>query len=152
MSFGHAQIVDFMNRYFRAYSTVAQNPETTHEMHAFYSPDLKVTLFFPQRAVLNREQFLLVSSSHPNIQETLIPEHMIADEIVSMAAALVRGELTVKETNEVILRIMFTAHYRLIADENDTMKIRDLWISSENVPPGQPDIASLYEDAFKKLL
>ena len=151
MAFARTRIVDFMNRYFRAYSTVAQSQETTHEMEAFYSPDLKVTLFFPQRAVLNREQFLLVSSSHPNIRETLIPEHIIADDAAAMAAALVRGELTVKETNELVLQIMFTAHYRLIADENNTMKIGDLWISSENVPPGQPDIASLYADAFKKL-
>jgi len=151
MEFERPQIVDFMNRYFRAYSTVAQNPETTNEMHAFYSPDFKVTLFFPQRVVLNREQFLLVSSSHPHILETLIPEHIIADDEVAMAAALIRGELTVKETSEVILQMMFIAHYQLISDENKTMKIKDLWISAENMPPGQPDIASLYEDAFKQL-
>ncbi len=151
MAFAREEIVDFMNRYFGAYSTVAQNPETTHEMEAFYSPELEVTLFFPQRTVLNREQFLLVSSSHPDIRETLIPEHIIADEKAGMAAALVRGELTAKETNDMLLQIMFTAHYRLVSDGKEGMKIKDLWICSEDSAPGQPDIATLYEDAFKKL-
>lgn len=143
-------ITDFMNRYFKAYSTLAQNPETSHKMHEYYSPALKVIQFFPVRAESDREQFLKISAAHPAIQETLIPEHIIVDEKQMLAGVLLRGEFTIKDTGEVITQ-MFTAHYQLILDEAKTLKITELSIFAEYVAPGSQNIISLYEEAFKNL-
>ena len=153
MPFSHEDIMDFMKRYFDAFNTLAQNPDTAPRMHEFYSPELKVTQFFLPKEMppFNREQFLRISSSHPAVQETLIPEHLIVDEKQNMVAAFLRGEFTVKATEEVIVQ-MFTAHYQLIQDENDAVKIEDLLIFGEYLPPENQSIGDLYESAFRNLL
>lgn len=152
MAFSHEDIMDFMKRYFDAFNTLAQNPDTSPRMYEYYSPELKVTQFFLPigTAAFNREQFLRISSSHPEVQETLIPEHIIVDAKQNMAAAFLRGEFTVKATKEVIVQ-MFTAHYQLIQDENNTIKIKDLLIFAEYLPPGKQNIGDLYENAFRNL-
>ena len=142
-------IMNFMKRYFKAFSTMAQDPNTTHKMHEFYSPELRVTQYFPQMVVSDREQFLRISSSHPDIQETLIPEHIIVDDRQKMVAVFLRGEFTIKATKEIIVQ-MFTAHYQLILDANSTIKITDLLIFAEYAPPGKQNIVTLYEEAFRK--
>lgn len=144
------EIMDFMKRYFKAYSTIAQDPKTKEQMYEYYAPEIKVTQYFPEKAVSDREQFLLVSSAHPTILETLIPEHIVADDRQKMAAVWLRGEFTIKATGEVIVQ-EFTAHYQLMLDENKTIKIKNLWIFAEYVPPGKQNIVDLYMEAFKQL-
>lgn len=150
MELKYDNIMYFIKNYFKAYSTIAQDPKTSHQMHEYYAPDIKVAQYFPQMAISDRDQFLRISSSHPTIQETLIPEHIIVDDRQKMVAVLLRGEFTIKATGEVITQI-FTAHYQLKLDEKNTIKIKNLWIFAEYVPPGKQNIVDLYEEAFRKL-
>ncbi len=98
---------------------------------------------------MDREQFYITSSSHPGIQETLIPEHFMVDDKQKMAAVLLRGEFTIKGTGEVITQ-RFTGHYKLFLDENKTIKIKHTWIFGELVPLGKKNIVDLYMEAFNQ--
>lgn len=155
MEFDYKEIMEFFmdgeTGYFKAYSTLAQNPETINEMNRYYSPDVKVKQYFPMLIVSDREQFLHLSSSHPGIQETLLPEHIAVDEKQGLVGVLLNASFKIKETGELIEQ-MFTAHYKLTRDENNTLKIITLWIFAEYVPPGKQNIIDLYEEAFKEAL
>jgi hypothetical protein len=155
MELNYDKIMDFfMNEtegYFKMYSTVAQNPETTNVMHKFYAPEIEFAVYFPQKIVANREQFLAISSSHPGIQETLIPRHIMVDEKQGLVGVLLNAKFAIEKTGEVIEQ-EFTAHYKLKKDENNTPKITNVWIFAEYVPPGTQNIIALYEDAFKAAL
>ena len=155
MEFDYKEIMEFfMNEetgYFKAYSTLAQNPATKDEMNRYYSPDIKVKQYFPMLIVSDRKQFLQLSSSHAGIQETLIPEHIAVDEKQGLVGVLLNASFKIEETGEVIEQV-FTAHYKLTRDENNTLKILTLWIFAEYMPPGKQNIIDLYEEAFKGAL
>jgi hypothetical protein len=150
MDLTHDRIMEFMRRYFGAYSTVAQDPKTVQQMNEYYAPELRVTIYTPRIAVSDRESFLHRSSSHPTIQETLIPEYIIADAIQHMAAALLKGEFTFKTTGEVITQ-MFSAHYQLKVDEKNSIKIKNLSLFGQYVPHGKQNIFEIYEELYRKL-
>ena len=150
MKLAHDQIVEHLERYFTAYSTVAQNPRTVHLMNDYYTPDLSVTVYTPRISVSNLETFLRRSSSHPDIQETLIPEQIIVDERQHMATVLLKGKFTFKATGEVMTH-MFSAHYQFALDENERLKIKNLWLFAQLVRPGKQSIFEIYEEAFRKL-
>lgn len=152
MGFDYNEIMDFFmdeeTGYFKAYSTIAQNPETNKEMYRYYGPEAKIAQYFPMFIVTNRDEFLHVSSAHPGIKETLIPEHIAVDEKQGLVGVLLNATFKILETGEVIEQ-MFTAHYKVARDENNELKIVNLWIFAEYVPPGKQNIIDLYEEAFK---
>jgi hypothetical protein len=150
MELAHDQIVEYLRKYFTAYSTVAQDPRTTHQMNDYYAPDLTVTVYTPRVSVSNRETMLRRSSSHPDIQETLIPEHIMVDERQHMATVLLRGEFTFKATGEVLTH-MFSAHYQFVLDEKERVKIKNLWLFAQLVRSGKQSIFEIYEEAFRRL-
>jgi hypothetical protein len=150
MELAHDQIVEYLRKYFTAYSTVAQDPRTTHQMNDYYAPDLTVTVYTPRVSVSNRETMLRRSSSHQDIQETLIPEHIMVDERQHMATVLLRGEFTFKATGEVLTH-MFSAHYQFVLDEKERVKIKNLWLFAQLVRSGKQSIFEIYEEAFRRL-
>jgi hypothetical protein len=150
MEFAHDQIVEYLKKYFTAYSTVAQDPRTTHQMNDYYAADLTVTVYTPRISVSNRETMLRRSSSHPDIQETLIPEQIIVDERQHMATVLLKGEFTFKATGEVMTH-MFSAHYQFTLDENERVKIKNLWLFAQLVRSGKQSIFEIYEQAFRNI-
>jgi len=149
MELTYDNILAFLKEYIVAFSTLAQNPETTHEMHEYYAPEIKVTQYSPKKAVYNREQFLQFHTAHPGIQETLIPGHISIDERQKTAGVLLRGEFTIKKTKQVVVQTL-SAHYTLMLDGNNTIKIKDIAFFVEAVPPGAPNIDNLYEESFKE--
>ena len=150
MELARDRILEYFKNYFAAYSTVAQDPQTVHLMNEYYAPDLTVTVYTPRISVSDLEAFLRRSSSHPDIQETLVPEQIVVDDTQNMATVLLRGEFTVKATGEVMTH-MFSAHYQLVLDENERIKIKNLWLFAQLVRAGKQSIFEIYEEAFRKL-
>lgn len=150
MNLAHDDIMEFMRRYFGAYSTVAQDPKTAYQMKEYYDQELRVTIYTSRIAVSDREGFLSRSSSHPTIQETLVPEYIIVDAMQHMAAALLKGEFTFKTTGEVMTQ-MFSAHYQFKMDEKNSIKIKNLSLFAQYVPHGKQTIFEIYEELYRKL-
>lgn len=155
MDFDRDAMVDFFlndpHGYFKSYSTVAQDPDRCTEMYRFYAPDIAVATYFPVLMVVDREQFLKISCAHPHIQETLIPQHCAIDEKQGLFAVLLKATFEIKSSGEVVEQ-EFTAHYKVVKDEDDELKIDKLWIFAEWVPPGRTNIVDLYEEAFRAAL
>ena len=150
MELARDRILEYLKTYFTAYSTVAQDPRTVHLMNGYYAPDLTVTVYTPRISVSDLGTFLRRSSSHPDIQETLIPEQIIVDERQRMATVQLKGEFTFKATGEVMTH-MFSAHYQFALDENERLKIKNLWLFAQLVRSGKQSIFEIYEEAFRKL-
>jgi hypothetical protein len=150
MELTYDNIMDFMKRYFEAYSTIAQNPMTTHQMREFYSPDFKLIQYFPRHAVSGLELFLEMSSSHPGIQETLRPEYIMVDDRQKKAVVYLRAEFVIKATGEIVSE-MTSAHYHLKLDDKDTIKIKELILFQAYPEPGKKGIVELYAEVFKRL-
>jgi hypothetical protein len=148
MELTYEDMIDFMERYFNAYSAIAQDPKTTHLMRQFLSPDFKVTQYFPRYAVVPLDLFLEISSSHPHFDEKLIPKDLIVDERQKKVAVYLRGEFTMKSTGEHLIQ-MFSAHYSLALNNEGEIKIQDLLLFTEYVPPGKTNIVE--QSAFHKL-
>ncbi len=144
LKFNREQIKRFLEEYFQSYSTIAQDPEKNHQMLDYYAPNIIVYLYAGDVLETNFEDFLILSSSHPSIQETLIPEHYIIDEAQSMATVLLKGELAKKATGEVFREMDFSAHYQLTTDDNGALKITHLWIFAQYAPDGEESIFELY--------
>ena len=146
MKYPRESVTDFMERYFAAYSTIAQDPAKNHQMVEYYSPDLIVNAYLGEVLEVDFEGFLLLSSSHPNIRETLTADHFVIDEEKGMIAVLVRGVLTSLATGEVIREMRFSAHYQLKLDEKELIKIEQLWLFSQYAPEGKKSIFEMYEE------
>ena len=84
-------------------------------------------------------------------QETLLPEHIAVDEKQGLVGVLLNAKFAIKNTGEIIEQ-MFTAHYKLTRDENDELKIINLWIFAEYVPPGKQNIVDLYRGIADALI
>jgi hypothetical protein len=141
------KITDFMKRYFESYSTIAQDPTRNHQMTQYYAPDLLVSAYIGgEVAESDLEGFLVISSSHPGIQETLSPEQMVIDEAQGLVAVLVRGVFTAKASGEVIREMSFSAHYKLKLDEKETIKIEHLWLFAQYAPAGEKSLFEMYEE------
>lgn len=150
MEFNREHIKEFFEEYFEAYSTIAQDPEKNHQMSKYYAPELVVSVYLGKVEEADREYFLLRSSSHPTLLETLTPEHYIIDEASGKVAALVNGVITKKATGEVIREMWFSAHYQLKIDEEGKLKMVHLWLFSQYAPDGEKSLVELYmEDVMK---
>lgn len=150
MELTYDNMMDFMEEYFRAYSTVAQDPATTHQMREFYAPEFTLVQYFPRYAVSDLQLFLDMSSAHPGIQETLEPEYIMIDDRQNRAAVYLKAYFTVKNTGEVVTD-MTSAHYHLKLDEENTIKIEKLILFQAYLEPGKRGIVDLYADVFKQL-
>jgi hypothetical protein len=150
MKLTYDNLMNFMKRYFKAYSTIAQDPKTTHKMREFYSPDFKIIQYFPRYAVSDLDLFLEMSSSHRGIHETLLPEYIIVDDRQNKVAVYLRADFLIEETGEVVSE-MASAFYQIKLDEEGTIKIKELILFQAYPEPGKKGIVELYAEAFKKL-
>jgi hypothetical protein len=150
--FERDSVIDFMERYLIAYSTIAQDPKTTHQMYEFYPPDLTVIIYVDPVDICNREEMLAATSTHPDIQETLTPQQFIIDEAQGMVAALIQCNLTDKATGELLRQMNFSGHYQLKFDEEENLKIKNLWLFAQYPPSGEESIFEMYQEDRQKTL
>ena len=151
MGMSRNSITEFMERYFSVYSTFAQDPKENHRMAEFYSPDMVFSVYLGDIEECGPEEFLLRVSSHPRIQETLTPGHMVIDEAQGIVAVLVHSTFVVKATGELIREMWFSAHYRLNLDEKKTLKMDHLWLFSQYARPGEKTIYEILMEEMMKL-
>jgi hypothetical protein len=150
MEMSRKSITEFMERYFREYSALAQDPKENYRMAEFYAPDMVFSVYLGDIEECGPEEFLGRVSSHPRIQETLIPEHMIIDEAEGMVAVLVRSTFVVKATGEMVKDMWFSAHYKLKLDEKKTLKMDHLWLVAQYPRLGEKSIFEiLMEESMK---
>ena len=146
MEFNYDDIVRYMNDYFETFNKYGQHPDTIHRMDDYYAPDFK---FIPYVATIGattgREEFYKVLLSHPSGYEKLTPLDIVFDERRRVVVVLIKAEISDSKTGEVLVTKHYFAHYPLVLDENNTVKMKELQLFWEVLPPGAMEIDDVFD-------
>lgn len=142
MELTYDNMVKFMEEYFPVYSEYGQDADTVHRMNDYFAPDLVFTGYmgFPEGLLVypNRDAFLQFDVSHPWAYERLTPEDITVDERRKIVFVIIKFEFVDRGTGEVLVEDRGVTQYHLTADENDTIKIKNLIFFPQRLPPGVP--------------
>lgn len=147
MELTYDNIVQYMKDYFEAFNKYGHDSETIHRMNDYYAPDLE---FFPYVAGIGhttrRDDFLRILLSHPSSLEQLTPEDIAIDERRKVAVVQIKAVISDSKTGEVLVTKRYYVRYPLVLDENNTIKIKEVKLFWEVLPPGAMEI----DDAFAR--
>jgi len=151
MALTYDNILRWMKEYFKVYSTYGQDPKTAHRMNDYFAPDLRFMPYIaalggPEGGFTSRDEFLRTAISHSSWYEKLTPEDITVDERRMVAAVLFRMEVFNRKTGEVAVKKSAMAHYELVLDENNTIKIKTIRFFWEVLPPGVPEFYDLFKE------
>ena len=146
MEITYDTIVKFIQDYCKDFVAYAQDPATTHHMHAYFAPDVE---FIPFTAaalaqVKGRDTFLHIMTLHPSVKESIEPVDIIVDEKRKIAAVRLKAKLIDVKTNEVLGEKYYFPVYQLMVDENETLKIQKILFWEEVLPPGGVDFGEIF--------
>ena len=151
MEFTYDNILKWMTEYFEVYSTYGQDAETADKMKDYFAPDLRFIPYIagiggPEGGFFSRDEFIHTAKSHSSWYEKLTPEDITIDVNRKVVAVLFGMEVVDRKTGEVAVKKSAMAHYELVLDENDTIKIKTIRFFWEVLPPGVPEFYDLYKD------
>ncbi len=151
MELTYDNILRWMKGYFKVYSTYGQDSETADRMNDYFAPDLRFIPYIaaiggPEGGFFSRDEFMHTAKSHSSWYEKLTPEDITVDERRKMAAVRFGMEVINRKTGEVVVKKSAMAHYELVLDENNSIKIKTIRFFWEVLPPGVPEFYDLFED------
>lgn len=151
MNLTYDEILNYMQRYFRDFEAYGQNPDTIRRMDEYFAADFE---FIPYVATIQpvkgRDIWYQVLLSHPSGFEKLTPEDLVIDERRQVAVALIKAEILDSTTREVLVTKRYFAHYPLVVDENNGIKIKKLQFFWEVLAPGTLEIDDVFDRDRKK--
>ncbi len=144
-------IKQWMEEYFRVYSTAGQSPQTADRMTEYFAPDLKFIPFIaalggPSGGFSGRDEFINTAKHHSAWYEKLTPINMAIDERRMAVAVLFGMQVMDRKTGKVAVKKSAMSHYELILDENKKLKIKTIRFFWEVLPPGVPEFYDLYKN------
>lgn len=151
MELTYDNILKWMKEYFETYSTYGQDAETADRMEEYFTPDLRFIPYIagiggPEGGFKSRDEFINTAKSHSSWYEKLTPEDITIDVNHNAVAVRFGMEVIDRKTGKVAVKKSAMAHYELVLDENDTIKIKTIRFFWEVLPPGVPEFYDLYED------
>ena len=151
MNLTYDDILNWMKEYFTVYSTYGQDPETADRMEDYFAPDLRFIPYIagiggPEGGFFSRDEFIRTAKSHSAWYEKLTPVDITIDERRKVTAVRFGMEVVNRKTGKVEVKKSAIAHYELILDENNTIKIKTIRFFWEVLPPGVPEFYDLFED------
>jgi hypothetical protein len=151
MKLTYDDIMQWMKEYFNVYSTYGQDPKSADRMKDYFAPDLR---FIPYIAALggpekggftSRDEFINTAKSHTSWYEKLTPLDITVDEKRKMAVVLFGMEVFDRKTGKVAVKKSAMAHYELMVDGNNAIKIKTIRFFWEVMPPGVPEFYELFK-------
>ena len=151
MKLTYDNIHSWMKEYFKVYSTYGQDSKTANRMNDYFTPDLRFIPYIaaiggPEGGFFSRDEFIHTAKSHSSWYEKLTPMDITIDENRKVVAVLFGMEVINRKTGEVVVKKSAMAHYELVLDENDAIKIKTIRFFWEVLPPGVPEFYDLFED------
>ena len=140
MEFTYDNVKTWFDNYFQTFNENEGNPETVPNMRKFFTPDLE---FFSYNVPYDRPaslEGLLRAMEHPGFSEAFTPQDYVIDEKRMVVVAHLILQFTEKSTGEVFPARHASAHYYLVQDENNDLKITKILYFTEFTPPGEPSI------------
>jgi len=151
MKLTYDNILSWMKEYFKVYSTYGQDSKTADKMNDYFAPDLRFIPYIaaiggPKGGFFSRDEFIHTAKSHSSWYEKLTPEDITVDERRKMTTVRFGMEVINRKTGEVVVKKSATAHYELVLDENNAIKIKTIRFFWEVLPSGVPEFYDLFED------
>jgi len=147
MEFTYDTVMAFMERYFKDYSELAQDPATSHRMNDYFTPDYDFTPYIAGNArITGRDAFLGLMASHPSSRESLTPRDIMIDMRRRVVVVLLEAELADSATGEVLVRKCYHVFYQLVDGDSGDVRIKKVLFFEEILPPGTLDMG----DVFRK--
>ena len=151
MKLTYDNIHSWMKEYFKVYSTYGQDSKTANRMNDYFAPDLRFIPYIaaiggPEGGFFSRDEFIHTAKSHSSWYERLTPMDITIDENRKVVAVLFGMEVINRKTGEAVVKKSAMAHYELVLDENDAIKIKTIRFFWEVLPPGVPEFYDLFED------
>ena len=149
MELTYDNIEKWLKEYFEVYSTYGQKAETAHRMEEFFAPDLRFIPYIagiggPEGGFRSRDEFIRTAKAHTSWYEKLTPEDITIDEKRNVAVVIFGMQVVDIKKEEVVIRKSAIAHYKLVLDENDTIKIKEIKFFWEVMPPGQKEFYEVF--------
>ena len=149
MELTYGNIEKWIKEYFEVYGTYGQKSETAHRMEEFFAPDLRFIPYIagiggPGGGFRSRDEFIQTAKSHTSWYEKLIPEDITIDERRKVAVVIFGMEVVDTKKEEVVIRKSAIAHYELVLDENDTIKIKTIKFFWEVMPAGVKEFYEIF--------
>ena len=149
MELTYENIEKWMREYFETYNSYAQNPDTVERMNDYFMPDMEFIPYVaqlkgPKGSVTSRDDFYKILAGHPSSYETFVPEDITIDEKRNVAVVIFGMQVVDTKKEEVVIRKSAIAHYKLVLDENDTIKIKEIKFFWEVMPPGQKEFYEIF--------
>jgi hypothetical protein len=149
MEMNYETIEKWIQDYFHTYSTYGQKPETADKMKDFFAPDLRFIPYIakmggPEGGFHSRDEFLSRAVTHSKWYERLTPLQICIDERRQCFSTVFGMEVVDTRTEEVTIRKHGTAHYNLVLDENQTIKIKEIHFFWEVMPPDFKEFYQVY--------
>jgi hypothetical protein len=149
MEFTYDNIVKWMKEYFEVYSNYGQEPETADRMKEYFAPDLKFMPYIaplggPEGGFRSRDEFIQTAVAHTGWYEKLTPLDITVDDRRKVVVVIFNIDVYDRKTGKVAVKRSAIAHYYLVLDEKNTIKIKTIRFFWEVLPTGVPEFFELY--------
>ncbi len=134
------EIARWMKEYFSEYNDSAQNAKTVHRMDKYFAPDFKFIPYMyvfggPRNAIVGREAFYSMLTSHPQDYEKFIVHDIFVDEKRMVAVAFLEATIYETGADRVKVKKDYLPLYELTLDESGALKIATVRFFWEALPP-----------------
>ena len=141
MEFTYDDVVKWFDGYFKAFNTYAGPLKTVPNMEKYFTPDLEFWSYNMANAERpSTREALLMSMIHPGLHEELTPRYYVVDERQKIVVVQFQLQFTDEPSGRVFQARQASAHYHLILDENQDLKIKKILYFTEARAPDEPNI------------
>jgi len=125
MELTYDNVTKWFDDYFKAFNDNEGNPETAKNMRQYFMPDLEFYSYnMPDEKKPTGVDHLISAIEHPGFHEVFRPQYYVYDEKQKILVAQLQLQFTETATGTVFPAKMASAHYHIVQDENQGLKIK----------------------------
>ena len=149
MEFTYENIMKWFEGYFEEVRKSQGTLDTVPNLKRFFAPDLELMMYTapgsPPAKSMSRDA-LLLSFVHPGLHEDIIPQCFVID--VKQMIVVVQFEIRFRDkpSRKEWIPLQASAHYHLVVDKNEGLKIRKIHYWTEALPGDLFEFWTKYRD------
>jgi hypothetical protein len=154
MEWTYENIAKWFEAYFEDVRNKQGDLETVPDLKKYFAPDLELTMYTapsqPSGLGMSRDA-LLISFVHPGLQENIVPRHFVIDVRQRIVAVQFEIQFEDRVAGKKWAPLQASAHYHLVFDENQDLKIGRIQYWTEALPADLFEVwAKRREEALTK--
>ena len=141
MELTYDNVIKWFDDYFDAFNVNEGDPDRAQRMREYFVPDLE---FYSYNVAEEEKPFgverLIGAIEHPGFHEVFRPQYYVYDERQKILVAQLELQFTETSTGTVFPPKMASAHYHLVQDADQNLKIKKVLYFVEATSPDEPSI------------